>query len=190
MPMFKYGATGIIAVLFWLLAFLPGLLVSSLPFRQAIGAGQVTIKSLSLTLLTYTITNIAVLCALAGIAGAATRVLLLQGVGRSERADICCEGILRSFLVYLAFLSGVFIAASNPFDYSQEQYARIAGIISMLSFIANYEPAVFKRVLDTYTSAIIEKAPTASALGRAAEGGQPVALAIERSSSASAGSRK
>jgi hypothetical protein len=156
--MFKSGLTGILAVACWLLTFLPGLLIGSRSFREAIAAGAISLKIVVMTLITYTITNIAVLCALAGVAGTAARLVIHPETAPAEPTEqhnvcgICCAGILRSFLVYLSFLAGVFIAASNPFEYSQEQYARMAGIISILSFLVSYEPTLFKRIVGSYTS--------------------------------------
>jgi hypothetical protein len=155
--MLKLGVCGISAAIFWLMTFQAGLLVSSKPFRDEIGRGHLTVHNFSWTLLSYTITNIAFLCWIAGIVGAVGRLAISpprpirkpekQGLGQHQLTEICSTAVLRGFLIYLLFLAGVFISTSNPFEYTQEQYARMAGTISILSFLVNYESSFFSHLM-------------------------------------------
>jgi hypothetical protein len=57
-------------------------------------------------------------------------------------------GLLRGFLVYLLLLAGVYAATSDPFHLpTPEQYARMAGTVSLLSFLVSYEPQFFQRAI-------------------------------------------
>jgi hypothetical protein len=112
-----------------------------------------------MALLTYTVTNVGLLCCLAALAGSIAGVTIevepsAGSEGQDERespkgnvAEILLAGVLRSFLVYLLFLAGVYVAANAPFENpTSEQYARIAGTISTFSFLVGYNPVLFQKI--------------------------------------------
>ncbi|MCI0513090.1 hypothetical protein L0128_07765 [candidate division KSB1 bacterium] len=148
---------GTVSIISWLLLFVPGLLIASKPYRDAIEAGVFSFSNFGMVLVTYTITNVALLCCLASIVGAATRVLvsIKEGEnggglpkarqGNTETIVAIFAGLLRGFLIYLFFLAGVYLSTNTPFSATTpEQYARMAGTVSVMSFLVNYEPTFLK----------------------------------------------
>ena len=56
---------------------------------------------------------------------------------------------LRSFVVYLALLSGFYLAAGDPFkDMSAGQYLRLAGLVSCVAFAVGYDPSRFTDLIN------------------------------------------
>ena len=45
-------------------------------------------------------------------------------------------------------LAGVLIFGDNPVEPTQNQYIRLAGLISLLSFVVNARPSIFGRFLN------------------------------------------
>ena len=156
-PKLIHGITGIIAVIAWLFIFLPGLIINSQEYRDNISNGSMAFSDIGMTFLTYTITNVAILCCLAGIIGACSNLFLIKRTTR-ENPDQNGEspntsnpifvGVLRGFLVYILFIAGVYAAASAPFSApTAEQYTRMAGTVSLLSFVISFEPSFFKSII-------------------------------------------
>lgn len=149
------GIFGSIAIAMWLAVFLPGLTINSKPYRDAIMDGSLAFADTSMAFLTYTITNVALLCCFAGIIGSCTKRLLRpdedeEGTSGPDKRDMnpIFSGVLRGFLIYLLFLAGVYAATPDPFaSPTPEQYVRMAGTISGLSFVINYDPALFESVI-------------------------------------------
>jgi hypothetical protein len=57
--------------------------------------------------------------------------------------------MFRSFLVYLTFMAGIFITTEKPFDApTADQYARLAGMLSLFAFVVGYDPTKFQDFLD------------------------------------------
>jgi hypothetical protein len=107
--------------------------------------------------LTYTITNVALLCCLAGVIGTVSNLFLIS---RKKERDIgspdddhfatnpILTGLLRGFLIYILYLAGVYAATSAPFSApTPDQYARMAGTVSLLSFIISFEPDFLKTII-------------------------------------------
>jgi len=116
--------------------------------------------NLGMAFIAYTVTNAAILCLLSGVAGAISRTLPLTSASdaatppgsvhspRQGIGEIIFAGMLRSFVVYLLFASGVYIAASDAFaNTTPEQYGRVVASTSLLAFVVSYKPPVFGRVL-------------------------------------------
>jgi hypothetical protein len=56
---------------------------------------------------------------------------------------------LRSFVVYLALLSGFYLAAGDPFkDMNASQYLRLAGLVSCVAFGVGYDPSRFTELIN------------------------------------------
>ena len=161
--MFIRGTVGLVAVVCWLTIFLLGLTIDSRPYRNALGSGNVTFEDLAIALLTYTVTNAAILCVLSGIVGAMSYALLFQrendddkaeGLRRQSESTVVAlvAGILRSFVIFLVFISGIYIGASDAFGQtSPQQYARVVATICLLSFLVSFNPKHFSKVLDWFT---------------------------------------
>ena len=145
------GIVGVVSFILWLITFLPGLTINSQPYRDAILLGDISFESILMVLLAYTITNVAILCALSGIIGAAAKTLLEKSDSSSKNdvwSNPISSGVVRGFFVYLLFLAGVYAATPDPFGTTTPgQYVRMAGTVSVLSFIVNYEPNLFKSII-------------------------------------------
>jgi len=152
---------GILSTAGWLAVFVLGLLIASKPYReQLLKAFEWRVFFVSL--LTYTPTNIAALCLLAGFCGgSASRLIGFEasaalGAGATDpqapvsdsriyMGESPVRSMLRGFAVYIAFLAGIYITSNAPFaDPTQEQYARTAGITSLLAFVVGYDPTFFR----------------------------------------------
>jgi len=135
------------AVILWLAVFLPGLTINSQPYRDALLQGEFTAQNILLTLIAYTLTNTAILCCLAGMIG--TAVHNLQKKSADTMPASMMTGVLRGFVIYLLLLAGVYAATPSPFnDTTPEQYVRMAGTVSLLAFLVNYEPNMFQSVIN------------------------------------------
>jgi hypothetical protein len=147
------GVIGIASVFLWILVFLPGLTINSQPYRNDLLNGVVTINGIFAVMITYTITNVALLCCLSGIIGAATRRVTsklseLRKFDEKPAVTTLFTGITRGFSVYLLLLAGVYAATPDPFSSpTPEQYVRMAGTISLLAFTVNYEPDLFQTIV-------------------------------------------
>jgi hypothetical protein len=59
------------------------------------------------------------------------------------------SGLLRGIFVYLFFISGMLLFDDKPFSTpGPGQYIRLAGFISLISFLVNYRPDLFNTILD------------------------------------------
>lgn len=158
-----YALLGIAALVTWVALFALGLLIDSEPLRESIGKGRTNWQYLVKATLIYTPTNVAMLCVLAAlIGGCSSRVQTLKSLQRrmdkalkagdqekverlEQRADYLQEqplhSMLRGFLVYIASVSGMLMITSEPFAApTAEQYTRLAGLLSTLSFALGYDP--------------------------------------------------
>ena len=154
---------GGISMLGWLFLFGAGLLVNSEPYRTAVGT-SFTAKAFMVSILTYTPTNVALLTMAAALCGGCSSGILAS-TGRTKKpeeqdsegnVEVWSEdgfenpvaSIIRGFVVYVAFLGGVYISTDQPFAHaSPEQYARTAGAISLLAFLVGFDQAVFRNLL-------------------------------------------
>ena len=59
------------------------------------------------------------------------------------------SGVLRGLFVYLFFISGLLLFDDKPFSTpGPGQYIRLAGFISLVSFLVNYRPNLFASISD------------------------------------------
>jgi hypothetical protein len=108
--------------------------------------------------------NVALLTLLAGFAGGCLSNVTYSHWGPSgaenEEGDRVKARILfltespfastmRSFVVYLGVIAGLYITTNGPFDQpTSEQYVRFAGTISLLSFLVGYDPTRFQDLIN------------------------------------------
>lgn len=156
---------GTLAVVGWFLVFGLGLLVNSKPYRDAV-ATEFMIGAFLFALITYTPTNLAFLCILAAFSGgSASRLIHTEPLdARPTRSHGGAHGVdndsevyrrenpfssmFRGFVVFIAFLAGVYVGSNAPFaDTSPEQYARAAGTTSLLAFVVGYDPTLFEKLI-------------------------------------------
>jgi hypothetical protein len=142
-----------LALALWITFFLIGTLVDSTPYREgfaALSGDFLTLLGLGFAAAaTYTLTNVGILCILSGLLGAlgAKAILGPEANPYKDMTSPRSSAVLRSFLVYLALLSGILIFGSNPIDVTQARYVKTAGIVSVIGFIVSYRPSLFGSIL-------------------------------------------
>ncbi len=147
----------VLVVSAWSILFAAGVVVNSAPYRDRLGSAMYLpllykLYYWSIFLTTYPLTNIALLSCLAAMAGAAGHVLKVDLSGeakmRNHSRNPHAAAIVGGFFVYLISISGVLALVQQPFDLpSPSQYVRLAGFISLLSFLTGYNPQIFNRLL-------------------------------------------
>lgn len=166
---------GVASMLCWVALFSAGLLIDSEPYRTALANKDVTVHNLALAALLYTPTSIALLSMLAGLMGGCSSLMYdhedleeqikgAQAEGNHQMAKRLAlrlsylsespfSSMLRGFLVYLAIISGILLAISDPFKVtSADQFIRLAGLFSVIAFVMGYDPTRFEDLIDTLSS--------------------------------------
>ena len=97
--------------------------------------------------------NLAMVSATAGALGAFGNKAHLEPDERpSESLDTSSplmSGLLRGLFVYLFFISGLMLFDDKPFSSpGPGQYIRLAGFVSLISFLVNYRPHLFATISD------------------------------------------
>jgi hypothetical protein len=126
--------------------------------------GDNFIYSLIIVVLFYTPSNLILLCMTAGLLGAISRIAKLHVKDfnepelPSDKTDPLMSGILRGLFVYLLAISGILLINDNPITLpTQAQYVRLAGILSILSFLLSYNPSRFQSFIAKGMDAVQEK---------------------------------
>jgi hypothetical protein len=142
------------AIVLWMAVFLAGTLIDSSPFRTHFAAFEGglggTVLAGAVVGVTYTLTNVGILCLLASLLGCLGSSAGLGTDAESSALDETeplCSAILRGFLVYLAVIAGVLMVGDSPAAPTQEKYVRLAGFISLVGFAVNYRPELFAGLL-------------------------------------------
>lgn len=158
---------------------LAGLLVPTAPYREALSAPTemsfLGLISYSLVVfLCYTITNVPLLCCLAAVLGAigGRARIELDGEegGQIDYVNPYASAVLRAFFVYLVVISGTMVSIENPVanfvEATQQQYVRLAVMLSAVGFVAGYNPGLFTKVLRGTEERILRTgAPEAGSVG-------------------------
>lgn len=122
------------------------------------------IYALVIVAFTYTPTNLVLLCCLASLVGclgyAATTIPdeLAKAshhpdAGKPDEGPMiplrpAISAVTWGFFIYLFLISGTLIASQNPFSAtSPDQYLRLAGTASLLSFVVGWRPEVISRLV-------------------------------------------
>ncbi|MGC1275854.1 MAG: hypothetical protein WBC44_19280 [Planctomycetaceae bacterium] len=162
-------AFGVIAVAAWLLFFTSGTVIGTADDREFLDSGDAesmveTLAALFTVLTCYTITNVAFLAGLAAVAGefsSRSRVSSLASAwtppaGAPQLRDVLAcysAAAMRGFVIYLMFIAGLLLVTTEAITTpDQGQYVRLAGTISVLSFVAGYDSEMFRRALDRVVS--------------------------------------
>ena len=115
-------------------------------------------------MLTFTPSNIAILCLVSAFTGGCASLLVIskarkdlglddeanQGKTSSQiyMSESPFSSMLRGILVFFAFLAGVFITSSNALSAPTAQaYTQAAGVVSMLAFLVEYDPTMFRSLI-------------------------------------------
>jgi hypothetical protein len=160
------GMVGLFCILSWIGLFTAGLFIDAKNYSGQLSK-DFDIGSLIVVCIVYTPTNAAMLTCLAGLAGGISsrltyeRLVANDGDGRfrieefpKERLIVWVENplasMLRSFVVYLLFVAGLAVASpQNPFaDPTPAQYLRFAAMVSVVGFLAGFDPSVFSTILE------------------------------------------
>jgi hypothetical protein len=163
-------AIGLFVFVGWMLLFGAGILVDSAPYRVAIsptGAAALTpqatplgpvpaaatdaqslIRAWAIVLFCFLPLNLAWLCVAASTLGAFGSLANLGDDGVPSRSrdtsNPYTSAILRGFFVYLFMMSGLMLLDDAPFsDAGPGQYIRLAGFLSLFSFVVSYQPKLF-----------------------------------------------
>lgn len=132
------------------------------------------VLSVFMVVVTFTPPNLALLGALAAVAGAAGR-WMMDGVSKAEEAargestgpaasvstlrawasTMMLSALSRGFFVYLAMLSGLLVLTGDPFDKpSPGQYVRLAGTCSLFCFIVGWQPELLKTIIAKFITRV------------------------------------
>ncbi len=66
-----------------------------------------------------------------------------------DNSSLLMSGLLRGLFVYLFFISGLLLFDDKPFSSpGPGQYIRLAGFVSLISFLVNYRPHLFASISD------------------------------------------
>jgi hypothetical protein len=155
------GAAG---TLIWVALFGLGMLINSELFRKQVEQ-DFNWYAFIMSLLTYTPTNIFLLCMASAFTGGCASRLVVTGAKKimsmketdsvqklDDSAIFLHESpfssMLRGVVVYFAFLAGVLVASSNLFfEPTPQGYTQAAGVVSFLSFLVGYDPTMFSSFL-------------------------------------------
>ena len=161
-----------VIIALWIMVFLGGILVNSEPYREIVSSYSLTAskapavnpdsESDTINVFTawlvvvffYTPTNILLLAMVSGVLGALSRMARLHTQEEdelelpSDKTNPLISGMLRGVFVYLLLISGMLIINEEPFiKPTQVQYLRLAGFLSLLSFLLSYNPSRFRSFL-------------------------------------------
>lgn len=138
----------------WLLAFSIGAFIDTNPLRTGL-AEHFQWGDFFLVVLAWIPTNLGILSILAGLSGGLCHSLLRSlevGIDQvrldHERSRIL-GGAVAGLLFYLTLMAGAFLLMTQPFETTtKEQYFRIAGVVSLLCFLAGFRPDLLRRILE------------------------------------------
>jgi predicted secreted protein len=166
----------IIVFVFWLALFAGGITVDTRSSRCLISEGGVKaleeeakyknnpcgqfdvitktmlFRASVIVLLWFLPINLALICATAGALGSfGNRADLSDDKSPPPSRDDSnpyISAMLRGLFVYLIMISGLLVLDVNPFfNPSPGQYIRLAGFLSLFSFVLSYQPRVFRKII-------------------------------------------
>jgi len=149
----KYLLTFVCLVI-WLLTFSIGAFVDTNPLRERLDL-QFDFYDFLLVVSAWIPTNLAILSIMAGMSGALCRSLLrtlevgVEQIRRSNERSRILGGGVAGLLFYLALMAGAFLLMEAPFETTtKEQYFRVAGVVSLVAFLAGLRPDLLRRIID------------------------------------------
>jgi hypothetical protein len=138
----------------WLLTFSIGAFIDTNPLRAGLNQ-QFVFRDFILVVLAWIPTNLGILSILAGLSGALCHSLLRgleveeEQIRPLKEGSRILGGAIAGLMFYLSLMAGAFLLMNEPFDVTtKEQYFRIAGVVSLIAFIAGFRPVLLRRILD------------------------------------------
>jgi hypothetical protein len=155
--MWTYKIGGTVGALLYIALLTAGIVIDSSPYRTQLAQNISSGWPFLVVMLTYTPTNIAFLAMLAGfIAGCASRITTapvtvppvptenadtMVTLSTLYRSESPVASMLRSLIVYFAFLAGILMTTVDQFTATTaDQYIRLAAAVSFFSFVVGYDP--------------------------------------------------
>lgn len=121
-------------------------------------------KAWLMALIFYTPLNLAFISAAAGALGSLGSIANLNNdsdpdaASRRDRTNPLISGLLRGMFVYLFMISGMLLFDDSPFSATgPDQYVRLAGFLSLFSFVVNYQPNIFGTLIEWANNRIQSK---------------------------------
>src|SRR5437764_450587 len=135
----------------WIVLFGVGILIDTTPFRATIATGA-TLRTWVIVVFCYLPLNLVWLCAVSSLLGAfGNRSNLTNDrAGRKLRDNDnpYLAALIRGFFAYLFLISGLLLLDDQPFTNPvAAQYVRLAGFLSLLSFVISYQPRFFNTLI-------------------------------------------
>ena len=168
---------GVLTVVAWILIFAAGLMIPSATYRGAL-ANSFTAYNFLMAGLLYTYTNVVTLTCLAGLLGGICSSITFRDyeptVGKaSSEADqlisVCMvyrtenplASMFRSFVVFLVYVAGIAIGSPGGAQIFEstapDQYARVAGLLSLTGFAVGFDPTLFSTLLSSIPNPLKKK---------------------------------
>ena len=158
---------GVICVVIWILLFGAGLMIPSEIYRKGLEQ-SFTLYNFFMAGLLYTYTNVVMLTCLAGLLGGLSSRITFRdyedatgeennkstkpvSVSMAYRKENPLASMFRSFVVFLVYIAGIAIGAPSGTEVfsktGPDQYARVAGLLSLMGFTVGFDPTVFGTLL-------------------------------------------
>lgn len=141
-------------LIIWLLTFSVGAFVDTNPLRERLEL-NFDFYNFLLVVSAWIPTNLAILSIMAGMSGALCRSLLrtlevgVEQIRRKNERSRILGGGIAGLLFYLALMAGAFLLMDAPFETTtKEQYFRVAGVVSLVAFLAGLRPDLLRRIID------------------------------------------
>jgi hypothetical protein len=169
---------GLLCMVAWILLFAAGLMIPSAAYRKALESSFTAYDFLMAGLL-YTYTNVVTLTCLAGLLGGICSSLTFRDYEPTEEkasgetdqlVSVCMAyrtenplaSMLRSFVVFLVYIAGIAIGSPQGaaiFEHTgPDQYARVAGLLSLTGFAVGFDPTMFSTLLSSIPNPLKKKA--------------------------------
>src|SRR5258708_3635200 len=135
----------------WIVLFGVGILIDTAPYRAGMASGA-TARTWIIVVFCYLPLNLVWLCAVSSALGAfGNRANLTNdraGQKLRDNNNPYVAAVIRGFFAYLFLISGLLLLDDQPFtNPAAAQYVRLAGFLSLLSFVISYQPRFFNTLI-------------------------------------------
>ncbi len=156
---------GVICLVLWVLLFAAGLMIPSEGYRKSL-EHSATLRNFLIAGMLYTYTNVVTLTCFSGLLGGICSRITFRGdaaaagnlprdpataLSIAYRTENPLASMFRSFVVFLVYIAGVAIGAPGGTvafsTTAPDQYARVAGLLSLVGFAVGFDPTLFGTLL-------------------------------------------